>query len=134
MQKNLVITLIFIVVLVLVLGFFGYMLLNVKPVTLALPSNPTVTTATTTDLGMVPEGQVQYSCAQGKVFVVWYSDTETKIALRDDQILTLTKLSSDPQRGLQFESVSEKIVLWAKGKSASVEQNGTTTYAACVAL
>ena len=77
--------------------------------------------------------QVQYTCAEDKVFVAWFKNTTAEIALTEDKIYTLTQVSDDDS-GTAFENKTDQMVLWVKDQSAYLEQNGTTTYSACRAL
>jgi len=120
---------------VLALVLFGYLLIGGdkspnESNSIATSTRPVATTTVST----LPEGQVQYACADEKVFVAWYTGAETNIALRDDQIIPLSQVSTDSERGVQFGNATEKLTLWAKGDTATVEQNGTTTYSGCTVI
>ena len=106
---------------------------------------PTVPTAVATDIASTSASDMtvasatstqvyNYSCDNNKDITVTFhmpKDDFVNVNFSDGRHLILAHtISAD---GARYANANESIVFWTKGVTAFVEENGTTTYAGCVA-
>jgi membrane-bound inhibitor of C-type lysozyme len=76
--------------------------------------------------------EVRYQCADNKYFSVGFADNDiVRVTLKGMKVSILGLSSVDDEDGTKYENPTDKIALWLRDESAFIEENGTTTYAAC---
>lgn len=74
---------------------------------------------------------VGYVCAGEKVLGVSLGDKIARVILQDGRNFILPQVSISDEDGAKYTNEEGKVVFSAKEDSAFLEENGTTTYAAC---
>lgn len=73
-----------------------------------------------------------YTCAEGKIFDAKFNndtDMSADVTLSDGTTMNLVHtMSAD---GAKYANSDESFVLWTKGNTAFIEENGTRTYSDC---
>ncbi len=84
-----------------------------------------------TDMVESPLASVVYSCDAGKTIMSKVGTDSTTITLSDDRTYTLAQAVS--ASGVRYTNTDATVEFWVKGDNAFLSENGTTTYANCVA-
>lgn len=87
------------------------------------------TSAATTELGTSVIDDVTFACDAGKTIRAIFHAHDAQLLLSDGRNLTVSQAVS--ASGARYANADESFVFWTKGRTASITEASSTTFANC---